>query len=287
MDHEFDDHHSERIPVKKAFLWVFLSILAISGTATFGWLYYLHWKEALQTNNKYLVTVIAQTAPHNQHLDNSFFAEVLGLSVDYPTNLYALNNTEAENKLRSHPLIKKAKIEKVAPSTLHIDYELRNPVAYLGDFVNVALDEEGVMIPFQPFFTPKKLPKLYLGLDDSIQWGDTLSSHQYRICCELLNQFQEHSIEVKSIDVSRIEASSYGPREIIVLIEEKIETEGRFMLAPRYLRLNHLDYKTVLANYFQLREHNLAHSSLSDTLRQPVATIDLRIKDLAFIIDEK
>ena len=77
------------------------------------------------------------------------------------------------------PLIKKASIKKIPPGTLYIEYQMRVPLAYLGDYTNTALDEEGYLFPFSPFFTPKKLPIIYLGLQqDDAQWGMTLKQDQ-------------------------------------------------------------------------------------------------------------
>jgi len=258
----------ERIPIKRAFLWVFLSVVAISGTTTFGWLYYLHWKETLQVNPKYALTVIAQTAPQGQQLDQSFFAEVLGLSQDEPMNLYALSKKEAERRLGEHPLIKTAAVSQLPPQTLHIDYEMRIPVAFLGDFVNVALDEEGIMIPFRPFFTPKRLPKITFGLTETVTWGNPLPDARYSLALQLIEAFRKEGIEVKSLDLSRMEASSYGNREIVAIVEEPDHR------APRILRLNHKRPFASLEDYLRYRSQYGDESFL---------TIDLRIKDLAFL----
>lgn len=258
----------QRIPLKKAFLWIFLSVLAVSGSATFGWLYYLHWKGALQTSSKYPIKIIVQTTPQTHFLESDFFAEVLGLSTDHPVNLYAFNAAEGEKILRRHPLIKNVRIEKIPPETIHIEYEMRSPIAFIADFVNVAVDQEGIMIPFYPFFTPKKLPKLYLGLEAAV-WGQPLETESYQACLKILRHCQDHEIEVRSLDTSRMFAPSYGEREIIVQIDEKVD----YILASRVLRLNPRDPIPALNQYFLMKNH----------LPPSGVTIDLRIKDLAFI----
>lgn len=263
---------SDKMTIKRAFLWILLSVLAVSGTTTFGWLYYLHWKESLILNPQYTIRVIAQTSPYGLHLDSHFFSEVLGLSRDHPTNLYAFNIREGERRLKNHPLIKTAKIKTLSPETLHIDYEVRIPVAYLGDFVNVAIDQEGIMIPFQPFFTPKKLPKLYFGLDDRVEWGQKLTDPRLQLGHQILDVLHSRNIDVKSLDLSRIHAASYGSREIIVTIDE-ITDHSR---VSRTLRLNHLDPFDSLEAYWTFREN-------SDG--SPGEIIDLRIKNLAFIVE--
>lgn len=266
--------YSEKMPLKRAFLWVLMSVMAVSGTATFGWLYYLHWKESLISNPQYTIRLIAQTSPPGVHLDTEFFAEVLGLSRDRPTNLYAFNVKEGERRLNRHPVIKRARVQALPPESLHIDYEVRVPVAYLGDFMNVAVDDEKVMIPFLPFFTPKRLPKLYLGLDESVVWGERLTDSRLKLGHAILEAFRKRGIVVKSLDLSRLEAASYGGREIVATLEEA-NHPGRIQ---QVLRLNHLHPFDSIEAYMIYRER---HEDISSEI------IDLRIKDLAFIVSEK
>jgi len=264
---------SDKLTLKRAFLWVLLSVLAVSGTSTFGWLYYLHWKESLISNTRYTIRVIAQTSPPGTHLDSEFFAEVLGLSRDHPTNLYAFHVKEGERRLKSHPLIKQVHIRHVPPETLHIDYEVRTPIAYLGDFVNVALDDERVMIPFQPFFTPKNLPKLYLGLNQEAVWGERLADPRLQLAEDILKALQDLGISVKTLDLSRMFAASYGSREIIAAVEETTLHQRIY----RTLRLSHLHPLGSIEAYTIYRDQFQDATS---------KIIDLRIKDLAFIVEK-
>ncbi len=127
---------------------------------------------------------------------------------------------------------------------------LRTPVAYLGDYTNVAIDEEGTMLPFLPFFTPKNFPKIYLGEELTNLWGGRLSSKKYLLSRELLGRLQQLGMTIKSIDVSRIDSFSYGQREIIVFVEDRIENEGVFVIAPMLIRLNSDNYAKSLWRIF-------------------------------------
>jgi hypothetical protein len=50
------------------------------------------------------------------------------------------------------------------PNVLGVEYKLREPVAYLGGFKNIALDENGVVFFVTPFFAPKRLAALNVNL---------------------------------------------------------------------------------------------------------------------------
>jgi hypothetical protein len=261
-----------KIPLKKAFVWITLSVLAISGSATFGWLYTLQWKQALKHSPEYLITQIALTSPHLDALEPDFFAELLQLSSDKPTNQYQLNEKQAEKKLQSHPLIKKATVKAVSPNGLHIDYEMRAPVAYLGDIKNGGVDDEGVLIPCRPFFTPKRIPRYYLGLQDDVSWGEQIKGERIRLAETLRRDIEHKGAFVKSLDLTRIDAPSYGEREICVLIEEENDAYETW---PVLLRLNHKDPFRSLSTYWLYREKKPVSSPL---------ILDLRIEDLAFIL---
>ncbi len=122
----------ERIPLKRALLVIFLSVIAITGSATLGWFYYLHRIHVKQGDSAYNIEVIAATRRAAGKLESDYIAELLGLSKDKPVNLYTLSLKEAEAKLRKSPLIKKARVEKIKPKTLHIDYMPSHPGCVFG-----------------------------------------------------------------------------------------------------------------------------------------------------------
>ncbi len=278
----------ERIPLKRALLWIFLSVMAVTGGATLGWLYYLHWIHVKQGDSAFNIEVIAQTYSPGERLETEYLAELLNLSKDRPVNLYSLNPRFAEEKLRSNPLIKKARVQKIKPGTVHIDYRIRKPAAYLGDYTNTAIDEEGVLIPFLPFFTPKKLPKFYLGEELTEVWGRRLCGEKYLLCQTLLDRFSALGMTVKSIDVSRIDLPSFAEREVIAHIEDSVEKDNAFVIVPMILRLSPHSCIRVLDDFSALWEREAKKIADTDEnfIRQPVKIIDLRVDSLAFIMRE-
>ncbi len=276
-----------KIPFSRALLWILLSTLLVSGSVFMGWLYYLQVREHRLHDDQYRIVAIVQSTPQIEALKTVYLAELLDLSLDRPVNLYQFNAKEAERQLLVSPLIKEATVKKILPGTLYIYYETRTPIAYLGDFTNTAIDEEGYLFPFHPFFTPKRLPILYFGLDrEECEWGGCLKSHPYFPLIfnilQQLNPLGQEKFLVKQLDLSHARADSYGQRQMIVMIEE-IGQEGEKASSPYpilYLRLSSDHYSQDLANFRTL------YAAAQEKRELPLVDqtiIDLRIPHLAFI----
>ena len=280
-------------------------ILSLSG--------YFLWRNARTSrlhDSAYNISVLIQTGPEKEALKTSYLAELLGLSVDQNVNLWAFNLGEAKKKILASPLIAKAKIQKIEPNALYIDYVIRKPVAWLGDYQNIALDQEGYIFPVVPFFSPKELPEIYLGLppfgasEDSFGrkgglWQTPLQNRHLYLAFEIL-QFLEGSpwregLRIKRIDVSNAFAPSLGQREIVLFTEEEIpvlrDGKSQRFFFPKILRLSPKEYMQQMNNFFALqknmKEDYLKQLSLADELpsseRFSPRIVDLRIPHLAFV----
>lgn len=277
-------------------------VLSLSG--------YALWSRSQHTrlnDPAYRISAIVQTGPEKEALKTVYLAELLGLSADRETNLYAFDRKKGIEKLLASPLIGKAEIKRLPPKALYIDYEVRKPVAWLGDYQNIAIDREGYLFPVAPFFSPKELPEIYLGLppfgtaEDSAGrkgglWQTPVENRHLRLAFEIL-QFLEgtpwrEGLRIKRIDVSNAFASSLGQREIVLFTEEEltIVQDGQSIrsIFPKILRLAPKEYPQQLANFFSLRK-----SMLEDYRRQMALAphpgrfapriVDLRIPQLAFV----
>jgi cell division septal protein FtsQ len=271
----------EKIPLNRALLWIFLCTLLISGTAAMGWLYYLHLKKLRLHDPQYQIVAIVQTSSQKEVLKTAYLAELLGLSIDQPSNLYQLDSKAAVKRLKSSPLIKEATIHKIRPGTLYINYDMRVPSVYLGDYTNTALDKEGTLLPFSPFFTPKRIPILYLGLKkEEKQWGDSLKEDErHQLAFTVFQYVQavcDKQLFLKQIDVSKAFAESYGQRQLILILEDHAESPT-IKMKTYVLRLDVEDYQKNLARFLAIRP--MLNPSA-------VTIIDLRIPYLAFIKEE-
>lgn len=274
--------HENRTPLSRAFLWVFLWTLAISGTAWLGWFYYIHLKGSRAHDPQYNIVAIVQSHEQKEGLKTVYLAELLKLSLDKPVNLYDFNIEEGRQRLEGFPLIRAASIKRIRPGTLFVQYDMRVPIAYLGDYSNTAVDEEGVLFPFRPFFTPKRLPTLILGLDQKkADWGDSLKyDPRMKLAFKVMRDCSDDSATnpfvTHWIDVSKAFSESEGQRQIVLSVKERFDAHQ----ITYHLRLNPDHYLEGFQHFFLLRDHliekNLYHDS--DEL-----IIDLRLSNLAFL----
>lgn len=252
--------------------WTIFIALTSLGISWMGWLYYLHLNDFKAKDPKYQVVAILQNASQTEGLKTVYLAELLDLSLDKPTNLYQFDTRQAKKKLLESPLIKKASVKKIFPGTVYVHYQTRVPIAFLGDYTNTAIDENGVLFPFSPFFTPKKLPQLYLGLQSlDLQWGDSLKEDQrFQLACETLKKIGQLCRErlcVKNLNVSQAFSESEGQRQIVISFEN-----------PRHLlRLSSEEFQQSFANYLVLYDYLKQNEDNNSYL------VDLRIPHLAFI----
>ena len=152
---------------------------------------------------------------------------MIGISSDRPFSASTFNLDRAKQRLLKSPLISHAGIKLIKPNTLYVDYTVRQPIAWQWRIsANVALDKEGYPLPFSPFFSPKNLPAIYLGLPpfglvavdaergQQLKWGVTLKGKYIQLAFDLLAMITDPKVSdlfsVKRIDVSNAFAESYG-----------------------------------------------------------------------------
>jgi hypothetical protein len=271
---------------------------------------YFIWKKHRQNclqDEKYRIASIIQTGPEKEALKTSYLAELLSLSVDHPESIYAFDLKKGGAKLLSSPLIRQAKIKRLPPSTLYIDYEVRKPVAWLADYQNTAIDREGYLFPMAPFFSPKQLPEIYLGLppfgsqEDRTgrkggQWLTPVQNKHLALAFEILQYLEgspwKEGLIVKRIDVSNAFASSLGQREIVLFTDEELNLRQNdreiFCVFPKILRLSPREYTQQLGNFFSLRrtmmeDYRKQIASSEQSGRFAPRIVDLRIPQLAFV----
>jgi hypothetical protein len=253
------------------------------------------------------ITAIIQTGPEKEPLKTAYLAELLGISADKPVGLFALNLKKSEEKLCASPLIAHAKIRRLSPNTLYIDYEVRKPIARLGDYQNLAIDKDGYLFPIEPFFSPKEIPEIYLGLppfgaaEDAMGrrgglWQTPLNTPFLHLALSVLQTLEgspwREGLRVKRIDVSNAFAPSLGQREIVLLTEEELTVlQGDKTLRcifPKILRLAPKDYAQQLAHFFAFRKQMIEDyrkqlASVPHSGRFAPRIVDLRIPQLAFV----
>lgn len=251
----------KKIPLKWAILFIFLSIVGVTTTATS--VFYL-WKYRAESEKRdpafNLVTLIQRYEGPNK-VETNYLADLLGLSADQPVNFHSFSVKEKESAIQKNPLFKEIYLKKIRPGKLLIQYQVRSPVAFLGEFTNTAIDSEGVLIPYKPFFKSKALPIIYMGLEE-MHWGDSVKSPKLEIAFSIAELLKTRGAVPVKIDVSKMYALSYGQRQIVVKLDNL-----------HYLRLSPKNYQVEIENYLLLK----------NTIPAQSVVIDLRIQQLAFV----
>lgn len=211
-----------KISLKKALGWIFLNVFLVSGTAWIGFGVYVYLWKARSFDSRYHIAAIIQTGPEKEALKTSYLLELLGISKHSPQNLYRFDLKSGAEKLALSPLIEEASLKRIPPNTLYIDYSVRKPIAFLGDVTNTAIDKMGVLLPFHPFFSPKKLPIFILGVKkEDLIWGKKIENGKFFLAFQVLKGLESKMSLLKAvkIDVSKAEAKSLGQRQIVAVVK--------------------------------------------------------------------
>jgi hypothetical protein len=259
---------------------IFFYTLIISGTAWALWGSYFYFMWSRGHDSGYALQALVQTGEEKEALSTTFLAELLGLSKDSQVNLYRLNLKKLEEKLLQFPLIKRASVSRIPPSSLFIDYEIRKPIMFYGDVANTALDNERVLIPFSPFFSPKHLPTLYLGVANLSKWGEKVSNSQADLgfsLYELLKaEFLQEGFVIKTIDVSRSALESKGACQAVVILARPSEgSQFVLILDPYGYQEGIKGFKTIWKARRDLLVPQQSH------------IMDLRVANLAYLRTSK
>lgn len=243
----------------KALLIIAVSALLVSGSAA-AFVLFFHFQRALNRNpeNHHIKSVV-QTAERFEALPTLALEEMLNLSIDKPVNIEDFDIEDAKKQLLASHIFKHVEIKKIVPSTLYIDYSLKEPIGYLGEISNTFIDREGSVFPAFPYFTPKKLPEIFLGKTQP-------DKKQIDVIATLFAELK--GVSLLSLDLRFMEENSLGRREIIVTL--------KVHKALRTLRLNPDHFAEQIRHYVALERAYLAK-------KQESHIIDLRLPMIAYL----
>lgn len=251
---------------KKVTLILALSSFGFSGGATGVYLFYRYTRHLHAADEASVIEAVVQTAGQYAPLQTAYLSEVLELSRDRPSNFCKFDLEEANERLMATHVIREALIKKIKPSLLYVDYGVREPIAYLGDYTNTALDKEGALFPYLPFYPPRRLPEVYLGAHAPPNpWGERLEEKPLSFVRGILDCFEAGIVE--RIDLSQSQAPSAGIRQIVVVLKN----------GP-ILRLTPKNYAQELAHY---------HILQAQIRTEKGCVIDFRNPEVAYIFHGK
>jgi hypothetical protein len=265
-------------------LFVVLSVsLAITG---FSFKAYQRWYingVKIRSSHEFMINGIYQTGSKKEGISTNALAEMLDLSIDRPVHLLDFDEKKMEQKLMSYPIFKSVKISKRKPSSIYIDYDLRDPIAVSSDYLDAVIDDDGVIFPYRDFFTQKKLPHVYFGIAEE---GDLQAKKEmfFTLLKTAKNKLEPLQFRVVLIDVSKLFAESFSKRELIL----KVEQEESSLPFTYYLRMNGHDHDMLLSNFIVLYHKELKNKQklwlkLHPEQAPPAKIIDLRLDGMALI----
>lgn len=253
-----------KLPLKIALLWISASVILISGSFALALYFYQMQKRDRLMSPEFTIKRIVQTSGSKESLKSTLLEELLDLSKDVPQNLYQYSLEEGEKRLLAHPLIKEAKLAKIYPNSLYVDYTLKEPIAIDIDWENSAIDKEGMRFPLRPFLTPKSLPRVYFGGHEGLM-------PLFKELIFALSNIKGARIEL--LDLSRITDASWGRREIDIEITQSYQ-QKRFRC---FLRLPVKNWTEAISDYETLLSKGLITGQNGDII------VDLRLAGLALL----
>lgn len=261
---------THKLPLSKAILYIFLSIFIFSGVPMLIVNLIQEKKEERKKDLQYSISFIEQTGPVKEALKSEHLEELLQLCCDRPQNLFAYDVKKGEELLLNSHVIKEVKISKEFPNTLVVDYKAREPIAFISDYENVVIDQTGTLFPLFPYYTPKVLPNVYLGIEiEPFSYGK-IEDEKWDIASNIISYFNEHTfkgLRLRKIDVSKVRAKSLGKREIILTLYDKLGQKEYV----RYLRLSKDKYIEEIEHFISLKQMSLAGDIIVDLRLLPNA----------------
>lgn len=270
-----------KIPLKKALGYILFSVAIVSLLPTLV-VVGLRLRHKQKCHDPSLqITQLVQTGPVKEAVKSTHLEEMLGLSCDQPVFLYDFNLAHAKEKLLSYGIFKEVSLSLEPPNSLLVDYKMREPVAYLADYDNLVIDDNQVIFPLSPYYTPKILPKIYLGSRlDPLTYGARLEDEKLTVAFEILDFFSKigaKSQKIHQVDVSKLRASTLGQQEIVVHLYEMLGKQNY----ERFLRLSISNYLEELEHYLNLKQMSMGADLVVDLRLLPNAYLTLveEVKD--------
>lgn len=159
----------------KSFLIVLLTTFLFWGPIFSFWFYKQGEERAPEE-----IAKIATLSSSSEELKTEAIVEWLNLSVEKKMTLETFNLREGVQNLLKSLVILQAKIYKLPPSALVVSYTLREPLAYVLNWKNCAVDEAGVLFPLPHFSLQKSFRNWSLLLFPHLataQWKGSISTN--------------------------------------------------------------------------------------------------------------
>ncbi len=280
---------SPKLPLWQSLLWIVGSVFICTGSSYKIFQIYIHKKhEKIPEKKPQMIEYIVQTGVQKEALHSDYLAELLDLSWDKQTLFSFFNEKNAEEKLRACPLIEEVSVRKIPPNMIYIDYKVRKPIGWVADFMNTGVDAEGRIFPITPFFSPKKMPEIYLGKKqvENVSFSQPLEGKYFALASQVihaLTPYERNEFFLKKVDVSDAFYPTLGKRGIVIVLEHELLPSET--ISTHFLRLSTENYSQEIANYLSLLPSMIENDKekVFEGKASLERVIDLRVPQLAFI----
>lgn len=216
------------------------SFLIISTTAVF-WvligLFYVVYDQQIKRKKadpQYAIQKIAIRSCTLDHMPESLLWKLL--NIEEHASLYTQSNTYYEKQLLRCPAISSASVFLIPPDTLGVEYRLKDPVAYLGRYENLAIDGTGSCFFLYPYFVKKRLPVLDLGFGDQKNIEDLQEklnvSSKVKIGLYMIDQLhvlsKKTDLFLEDVDLSLWDEENYFRKEVVCTFAHMVFPDIRY-----------------------------------------------------------
>ena len=259
----------KEIPYSTAFLILGGSMMLVASLFFSGRYLYDYILHSRFEDERYNIQYIYGASATSDAIDTSYLAELLNLSQDSPTNIYAFSERHGEALLKQTPIFQEVHLKKKMPDALSVKYVLREPVASIGGYQNTVIDSSGVPFPLRPYFSPKNLPRIFLP-DVTVEYGVSIVSKPLNQALFILHMLEGFTISL--IDMRYVSAGSLGKRSITVVFQNEH--------SRHFVRLPVKEYQTALSNYLEMRGELLVQER---DQQKEETVVDLRLPGYGYV----
>ncbi len=247
-----------------------------------GWYWHQRQHERRLQDERFLLRRIAARSTTQDRLPLGVLTEMLNLDRDTKASIFELHPKEVRTKLLSCNACTRAKVWRLLPETLGIEYTLRTPVATIAGLKNVGVDALGVPFFLFPYYAPKKLPALVVPLERYSSLSDLSrrlrgikeTAIALRLLELIIPMADHHNLAVDVLDISRLRQQNVFRREVIIAFSSPRTRDCRL-----YIRIH---FKELLERISLLP--TLFHALLGSGFRAGI--IDLRYEGIAILSGE-
>jgi hypothetical protein len=214
-----------------------------------------------------LKTLVQKTS-FSSPISPRFFSDYLHLCPKGKSlEISKLDEKKIEKKLREFPIFQKVQAHISSRGELEVAYDLKKPHFLLLDFSNLAIDPNGYVFPLKPFFSPKKLTQVYLGISQ-VDWNHKNNVESALKIQSLLDENLQELVDIETIDLSGLKVQATSLKHIVVTISYKN--------TKHYLRLSQEGLEKGVLCYISLFKENNLNEFLQSNL-----IFDARFKKFA------